>query len=243
MKNETFTPIPNPAEEVITIQPYREDSGGITLDDRNLYLQCGDLLLCSGNGPLSRGIQKYQAIATRFGFIPSRYLGTNPELAISLSHVAAISGGGQVAEATTHNKWAGPKGKRGYQVNPFRAWLDNYDGKVWVRQLSVPNGWVYDVRTELMMADEAIIGTAYENGIPGMLELFFAGLNWFNAAKRLQTTSIHCTEGRGNILKKALILSSTVRTNKIPPCMWGAGGYVEQNLINGFKLWPLVRLK
>lgn len=211
-------------------------------------LSTGDILLCSGNGGWSRRIKKYQEIALKLGLIRTGDVGRDWGWMLDMSHVAAISGGGLVAEATTMNEWAiGPDGKpkRGYQVNPFGRWLENYDGAVWVRKLNIPEGWAFDTRAEMAMQDEAVLGTPYENGIPGGLELFWCGMDIFREAAilRLQTTQIHCTEGRGNIMQIVGILSKKVRTNKLPPCMWGVGGRVDQNLINGFTLGEMQRLK
>lgn len=233
----------------ITSSPPYETITVTTIDGHLIELSAGDILLCSGNGRLSGGIQKYQEIALRLGVLRVNDLGLNWAVTLSLSHVAAISGGRMVAEATTVNKWAiGPDGKpkRGYQLNPFERWIENYDGRVWVRKLFTPGvGWAFDYMTELTMQDEAIVGTRYENGIPGCSELFFCAFDFLRgpAVKRLQTVSIHCTEGRGNIMQNCDMLSRKVRTNKLPPCMWGTGGKVDQNMINGFMLGPMVALK
>jgi hypothetical protein len=126
----------------------------------------------------------------------------------------------QVFEATTLNSWCG---KKGVQANPFEAWIKNYDGNVWIREgfnhiTSLQYGRMYEKMN-------ALIGTPYENGIPGAMELFLAGFKipWLsdNIAQNLRThTALHCSEADGEVLKYASILSLWVRTNKIPPCLW-----------------------
>jgi hypothetical protein len=144
--------------------------------------------------------------------------------AAELSHVAMVGPDAtHVFEATTLNKFSG---KKGVQTNPYCQWIENYDGKVWIREsradafTAVQLGQMYNKMNEL-------VGRHYEHGIPGALELALAGMQipglskWW--AKRLRTnTDLHCSEADAEVLQSAGLLPE-LRPNKLPPCVWWNG--------------------
>lgn len=177
-------------------------------------MRTGDIILCSGNGFLSRRIIGYNKKILHM-------TGTAAEL----SHVAMIGPtDGDVFEATTVNSWAdGGQGKRGVQANPFLSWIHNYDGIVWIREQNHNLTGAMRVRMQSRMCQ--LIGTPYEHGIPGLLELTLAGIRipWLSnaVAQKLRTTdAVHCSEADGDVLRYAGVFHSEVRINKIPPCLW-----------------------
>lgn len=173
----------------------------------------GDLLLCSGNSFQSRKIIRYNHLF---------FSNTQPSEAKTLSHVAAIGPSeSDVFESTTLNKWCG---KSGVQFNDFDAWLSNYNGKVWIRRQR-PGSIQEKARIRIQSKMLSLIGTRYESGIPGLLELLTAGICLpfirTEVSERLRTkTSIHCTESISLALKYAAILEEWRRPSKLPPVMW-----------------------
>jgi len=130
------------------------------LDGTQVELTTGDELLCSGTSVMSKSIICYNKLTGIRGD------------AAEISHVAKYVDG-DVFEATTFNKWCN---KKGYQSNPFRDWIEHYNGRVWVRQIS---GIEIDVPKYFQSA-YGLLGTPYENGISGVLELILVawGLKW-----------------------------------------------------------------
>lgn len=182
-------------------------------DYNELGLQSVDLLLCSGEGDLSKRIQWFQRIT---GW---------PKPDNELSHVAAVykttKTGLSVIESTTLNKWCG---KKGVQINPFNEWLDNYNGRVWVKQLFF-NRKPYNKKIlDFWLANR---NRPYEHGIPGMLELFLCGLmlsakikKIFPNFKPLQTKNPHCTELIAELLVALDMFTIDLDTNRMPPALW-----------------------
>ena len=132
-----------------------------------------DLILCSGNARISKKIIWF-----------NKLIGVKGQ-ARQISHIAEMTWGGYVIEATTLNKWCN---KEGVQANPWEAWLKNYDGKVWVRRYP-GNPQAYKIK--VCDFDINWLATPYENGIPGYWELIKAGMGW---GKLKATTNIHCSE-------------------------------------------------
>ena len=190
-----------------------------TLDGETIELKTGDELLCSGTGPLSKAIIRYNKV-----------MGNTGESA-EISHVAKYIKG-EVFEATTMNKWCN---KKGYQSNPFPEWLKNYAGRVWVRQtLEVDIDEVSYFKTAY-----SLLGTPYEHGIPGALELlltkiaiktgFFAKF----ARKHLETKELHCSEANVKLSQLNGYYDLQARPNKIPPCEFWTGRWYEKGFLIG----------
>ena len=131
-------------------------------DYRTLNLQSLDLLLCSGESDLSNKIKWFQRLT---GWpVPDN----------ELSHLACCykttKTGLSVIESTTLNKWCG---KSGVQMNPFDDWLQNYNGRVWVKTLAFDRR-LYNKQILNFWLEHR--NDPYENGIMGYLELFLCGL-------------------------------------------------------------------
>lgn len=194
-----------------------------SVDGKQIALSSLDLLLCSGTAKESRLIIRYQRLMGAEG------------TAAEISHVAGIVESPyfempRVAEATTLNKWAN---KSGFQINDFDRWLENYPGRVWVRQM-MPE--YTDPRRAYQEALRQV-GTPYENGIPGFLELAFCGIEWqwfrmtFRVGKRLETKSLHCTENKVQRLQSLGLVLNSVNANKMPPYQFWPGGKLDKNLV------------
>jgi hypothetical protein len=190
--------------------------------ERGLSMLTGDLLLCSGNGAMSRRIAKTQEL---FAKVQGR-----PELidsgATQMTHVAGIVFDNLVFESTTLNTWCG---KKGVQINQFRPWLRNYDGKVWVRRV---RHMVFSQSERLTYEAAKLTGTPYESGIPGALELLYSGIPNSWLARRLeQTTKLHCSESWAIALHNAALIPGHDVANKLPPMEWlnGHGKFDKSN--------------
>lgn len=183
-------------------------------DWRTLNLQSLDIILCSGNGSLSKKIQWFQ-----------RLMGAEPEAAM-LSHVASVDDTiiPAVMESTTLNKWAD---KTGVQINPLSEWLDNYDGRVWVRQLDFVR--TVDFRHEDYRFWLKHKNDKYENGIPGYLELLLCGMRLHRYVRKIPcmayytpkfTTEPHCTELNAKRILAHDLWSRPIAINRMPPYIW-----------------------
>jgi hypothetical protein len=123
-------------------------------------------------------------------------------------------------ESTTLNPWCQ---KRGVQENMFDLWLENYPGRVWVRQLT------FDRTETFYMHDGAFWrlnkGKSYESGIPGAIELALCGLGvhkyipWY---KPMASKELHCSELIAKRLKYHGLLQGLVLPHRMPPAMWGS---------------------
>lgn len=212
-------------------------------------MKTGDLILCSGNGKLSKRIINYQNILRKLDDDS-----TLTEEDCQISHVGmVVSNGVEVFESTTMNEWCG---KKGVQINPFPEWLDNYNGNVWIRKMILPktgkyakiyNNPIYD---EIQSNAESLIGKPYENGICGALELALAGIQWewfvnkFKLAEKLKTKdAVFCSEVDAIVYQKVGILNKFVRANKMPPCQWFGNGSFDKNLINEFSFGEPILIK
>ncbi len=172
------------------------------------------LLICEGNSSLSRKIKWFNH---RMGY-------DNDYTHVALKVTLIYTGGDTVDyvfESTTLNKWAK---KRGVQINYYADWFRNYNGKVYERvlgtDLSESQAWSFITTMRKM------IGTDYESGIPGYIELI---LSFFDLGlKRLGTKELHCTESVVKILQLFDIMDSTLRPAKAPPAYWGNGGKIEK---------------
>lgn len=211
------------------------------IDWTTLNLNSYDQILCAGNSRMSKRIQWYNRVCGATG------------LAATISHVAEFYHGALWTLNKRHNlcfestlgnyDW---NGKKGVQVNPFQDFLDNYDGKVYAGKLTF-------VRTarQMWLLDKFVldtIGTPYESGIPGGIELIATGLNWpwpisLLAEMRKRTIAIHCGEKNVLSLQNGRILLQCVRPNKMPPYKFWDGGEFEQHLSPGITKEKMVRIK
>lgn len=121
-----------------------------------------------------------------------------------------IEPGLHVFESTTMNKWAN---KKGVQINPYKDWLKNYNGKVYTRPVTAPDSLVSGL-TDCICE---YVGVPYESGIPGLVELARCVLPRWLITK--PTLNLHCTETDGRILQE-LVLMKQFPPEKMPPCMW-----------------------
>jgi hypothetical protein len=182
-------------------------------------MKTGDIILCSGTGPLSQLIIKYNRVVMKM---------TGP--AAEISHVAMIGPRDtEVFEATTLNKWCN---KKGVQINDFEEWLFYYPGRVWIREsciLGTGESAMDSITSVMRIRMQAemckLIGKSYESGIPGALELAFVGLDipWLSEWWRLHlrtTKYVHCSEVDALLLQAGGVLPATARPNKLPPCLW-----------------------
>lgn len=180
---------------------------------RDLDLQDGDKILCSGNSKMSNAIKKVQ-----------KYTGAKG-IAAEMTHVAEVTtwmGGLAVYESTSMNKWAN---KSGVQMNTFKEWLHNYNGDVYIKRMSFDRTDSYLEASFDFEFNHR--NYQYESGIPGAIELALCGLRlhryvrWaFPDYTPRFTSEPHCTE---LIAKKAKFhghLSIGVVENRVPPWLW-----------------------
>lgn len=186
--------------------------------------QCiGNVLLCSGNGKLSKRIKWYNKKCGVVGF------------AAEVSHVALIAPGQQVFESTTFNAFCG---KKGVQLNPFHDWLTAYNGRVWERRLylAMPGSTL----TPMWLKMLELIGTKYDHGIPGWIELLLTipRLNLRDKKSRVNCAQVACL-----VYQAQGILGPKVNSSNLPPWTWvDQGGYVD-SLLRGATLSAAEQLK
>jgi len=199
-----------------------------TTDMQEIELHTGDEILCSGRSRMSRAIIFYNKIMGMRG------------PAAEISHVAKFIDR-QVFEATVLNKWCN---KKGYQRNSFQEWYANYDGMIWIRQTE---GCEID-ETQYTIDACKMIGTPYESGIPGVMELLltFVAVKWKLlrewAREHLRTKNIHCSESNVLLSQQAGYVSGGIRANKTPPCEFWDGELYEKAFTKG-RLKKAVRIK
>ena len=192
-------------------------------DWRTLNLQSLDILLCSGNGSMSRKIQWLQRLR---GFkrpaadtSHAATIVTMDDFSAFTLSVPADPLGLYVSETTTLNSWTVPP-KKGLQINSFDEWLKNYNGKVWIRQVQF--GRTENFNRELIryifthLRDPK--AQKYESGIPGLFELLLCELGIKKAI--LETAELHCTEWVSELLREFKILANVYSGNRLPPCEW-----------------------
>jgi len=189
-------------------------------DYRDLGLQSLDLLVCSGEGKMSKAIRKFNHLT-----------GVKGEAA-ELSHTARIYKGYlcdklEVIESTTLNDWTNPP-KKGVQKNPFDLWLKNYNGVVWVIQLCFERTQeFYEKDYEFWNKHK---NDPYESGILGGAELLLCGLKldrvvrlvWPNY-KPLETKNPHCSELIIKNLQWHGFLNG-INANRMPPSVFWPDG-------------------
>ena len=172
-----------------------------------------DILLCSGNGRVSKSIKRVQ-----------RLMGAKEEAA-DISHVALFMRSiflQYAFEATKENKWAK---KKGVQINAFHKWKMFYNGRIYIRHLELKKEISFEV---VRMAIEPYLAQKdYESGLPGMLELMLTFFPWINLK---QTPELHCTEVDIEVLQDLNLYNKDIKPNKMPPCEFWPGGRFEKHL-------------
>ena len=189
-------------------------------------INIGDILACSGESEPSERIKWYNRVCGVRG------------LAAEISHVAMGAAAQQVWESTTLNKWCD---KSGVQINPFDEWLENYNGRVWVRRLKV-YGNDFNRESVLMRIERwqhKLIGTPYEHGIPGWWELALCIPRWNFWNK---TGYVHCSQGDAEVYKYADLCDMEVNSSNMPPWTFWIGGPFDESL-RGCELGGMERLK
>ena len=202
---------------------------------QELDLRDCDLVLCSGNGKLSKAIQKFQ-----------KYTGA-PKKSRHISHVAGIKRFGPadryagLQESTTKNKWCG---RKGVQINFFREWLEHYSGKVYIKQLNMCRDLTFkDFDNDFWDEHK---NDKYENGIPGALELLLCGLRLHRFVRTVFgdynptfTKNPHCTELQAQRLDTHHLWNTLIFPNRMPPWIWW--DHIDEWLTVSTK--PIVRVK
>ena len=190
-----------------------------------------DLLLCSGNGYLSRKIKAFNYLMGVRG--PARQIThaaiVTKSVATQLRHVF---------ESTTLNKYCG---KRGVQKNPFGEWLRNYNGRVWCREFVMDTNMADHLLHYEFIEDH--LDDGYESGIPGLIQLIKCGLR-INTKESLG--KLFCTELVVNDLMNMSIMKSIENNEEIissnfPPYTFWDGGDLEKYL--NYELKPAELLK
>jgi len=188
-----------------------------------MKINTGDIILCSGNGFYSTRIKRF-----------NRIVGVKGQAA-EITHVAEIHDEHSLFEATTLNLY---NDKSGVQINEFGEWLKNYDGKVWIRRRNFYSSaarateWIRRKQLQL-------VGTPYEHGIPGAIELLLCIPRWnlFN-----KTGYIHCSQGVAMVDRYASLTICGINTSNMPPfTFWDDGDYEDWLVFN--ELLPAERIK
>lgn len=178
--------------------------------------QIFDMLLCAGEGRVSRYIRRAQ-----------RLMGWS-KFESRITHLAMKARNEKVFESTSGNtKWSG---KRGVQVNDFDEWLRNYNGAVWYRPITAL--LLDDVVSVGTIKMQSLVGRDYESGIEGILELIKCILpNWIPIKR---TFKLHCTEADAEVYQElgwmkrhithkgnnGFSYMEKVLLHKLPPAMW-----------------------
>ncbi|MFA6281238.1 MAG: hypothetical protein WCY05_01885 [Candidatus Omnitrophota bacterium] len=192
-------------------------------DWQTLNLQSLDIILCSGSGKMSQQIQWLQRLR---GFVSPASDISHAAMIVRVPTVIAevldtsISPSGiYVNETTTLNNWPKPP-KKGLQINDFEGWLENYNGKVWIRQVQSQVPPLNNQHIVRFIFDHLRDKDAqfYENGIPGLLELFLCEIGWNKAV--LQTAKLHCTEWISELLRQFQVITNAYSGNRLPPVEW-----------------------
>lgn len=187
-------------------------------------LRTGDDLLCSGKAPVSQAIKCMNRLSGKR---------LTPAL---LTHQATI-----IAPDTNHPKVfestsIGYTGVNGVQENPFREWLERYNGDVWAIRYGFERSIGFEASASNFV--ETHIGTPYESGIAGKLELILCGARldrvvriWKPDYNPASTENLHCTEN-GVLLKKELnMIDQRAIANRLPPCEWWPGSRVQELIL------------
>ena len=188
-----------------------------------MNINTGDIILCSGNGKLSQRIKWFNRVCRVKG------------QAAEITHVAEVHDEHSIFESTTLNYY---NDKSGVQINEFGEWLKNYDGKVWIRRRNFYSSaarateWIRRKQLQL-------VGTPYEHGIPGAIELLLCIPRWnlFN-----KTGYIHCSQGVAMVDRYASLTIYGINTSNMPPfTFWDDGDYEDYLVLN--ELLPAEELK
>ncbi len=197
-------------------------------------LKSCDIILCSGNGSLSRKIRWFNRVTGVKG------------PAADLSHVAMYADivcNGAVFESTTLNEFSS---KTGVQENEFSRWLRHYNGKVWVRKFDFDRTLEFENQFRCFIHNH--LGDKYEHGIAGYAELLLAGLRLdryirmlWKPYRPLSTRSPHCSELDVTALQFMDLCKMTAIPSRMPPSTFWPGQDLDTYL--KVKLGPPEKLK
>lgn len=198
------------------------------------------LLVCSGTTRASKNIiwsNKLVGIkgpAARLSHAAIRFT-LVPETARILKICSNSYNYDCVMESTSLNKWAG---KSGFQINPYRAWLNQYPGSVWKRDISF--------YMDLQVFEDLLIrfvqthqGKPYESGIAGTWELLLCLLRLHRLPNLAQ---LHCTETFILFVQWLRLYSSIQLPNNFPPHTCWENEVMEMYL-RGCVIGPCRQLK
>ncbi len=187
-----------------------------------------DIILCSGNGKMSRAIKVVNRIAGYSG------------PAAEITHVALVYKEHLKRPHVFESTAIGMYGQKGVQNNNYPDWLQSYNGLVYRRELICPDE-LYIPATLLypkFISDN--IGKPYESGIPGLIELTLCGLPFLR--KIWRTPELHCSE-LDVLCYQNGGLSRVLPANMFPPASFWQGEIFERTLTGGVSLGDPERLK
>jgi len=186
-----------------------------------MKINTGDIILCSGNGFYSTRIKRF-----------NRIVGVKGQAA-EITHVAEIHDEHSLFEATTLNLY---NDKSGVQINEFEEWLENYNGKVWIRRREI---YIDAARKWIRHKQLKLVGTPYENGIPGAIELLLCIPRWNFWSKE---GHVHCSQGVVMTDRYAGLVTCNINSSNTPPfTFWDGGDYEDYLIFN--ELLPAQELK
>ena len=190
-----------------------------------MKINTGDIILCSGNGFYSTRIKRF-----------NRIVGVKGQAA-EITHVAEIHDEHSLFEATTLNLY---NDKSGVQINDFEEWLENYDGSAWIRRRVFRNPDVESrAKKRIITSHTYLVGTPYEHGIPGAIELLLCIPRWNFWSKE---GYVHCSQGVVMTDRYAQLVSFKINSSNTPPyTFWDGGDYEDYLIFN--KLLPAERIK
>ena len=196
--------------------------------NKNFTVQNGAALLCAGKSPFSKAIALYNRVHGARG------------TAATITHVAKIFLDDDlwVYESTTMNKWCG---KSGVQTNLFADWLENYNGKVYVRPVEFEDYESLSYGEKLLFTQHrySMFGTPYESGVDGIVELASTALK----KKKARTAKVHCSETSILANQAMGIYKKNVNPSKMPPFEFWPGGRYEKHFLKGFSAGKIIRIK
>ena len=186
-----------------------------------MNINTGDIILCSGNGKLSQRIKWFNRVCRVNG------------QAAEITHVAEVHDEHSIFESTTLNYY---NDKSGVQINEFEEWLKNYDGKVWIRRREI---YIDAAKKWIRRKQLNLVGTPYEHGIPGAIELLLCIPRWNFWSKE---GYVHCSQGVAIVDSYASLTICGINTSNMPPfTFWDDGAY-EDYLVKNYLL-PSEELK
>jgi hypothetical protein len=131
-----------------------------------------------------------------------------------------------VFESTMGNSWTNTTG---VQLNPYRDWIKNYKGKVWARELSVKCNLI-----SAFVNVAKYVGTPYESGIGGVLQLLRTVHKRHNCTpeeKLKQLENLHCSETDVKWSQDMSLFDKDKNPSNFPPYTFALGGEWEKHLL------------